>query len=206
MVCDKSPASASPEVLEEPIPPRGDSTPPRLVGAIGRSDADADADAGGGRDARGPPPARARGRRDDATRMTMWRAVSMSTLRRVVPSMTAVRERNHRVVVGVAARRAFERRGRTFATGGEGNNITSALMEQMREKIAEGLEAQSVDVNDLSGNGRHVSIKVVSQAFEGKSSVNRQRMVYKCIWMELQDQVHAVNEMVTMTPDEAAKM
>jgi stress-induced morphogen len=159
---------------------------------------------------RGHGPARARGDartrgRDDATRMTMWRAVSMSTLRRVVPSMTAVRERNHRVV-GVAARRAFERRGRTFATGGEGNNITSALMEQMREKISEGLEAQSVDVNDLSGNGRHVSIKVVSQAFEGKSSVNRQRMVYKCIWMELQDQVHAVNEMVTMTPDEATKM
>ena len=152
---------------------------------------------------------RARGGRDDATTRTttrtMWRGVSMSTLRRVVPTMTAVREGNHRVV-GVAARRAFERRGRTFATGGEGNDITSALMEQMREKISQGLEARSVDVNDLSGNGRHVSIKVVSQAFEGKSSVNRQRMVYKCIWLELQDQVHAVNEMVTMTPEEATKM
>ncbi len=79
-------------------------------------------------------------------------------------------------------------------------------MEQMREKISQGLEARSVDVNDLSGNGKHVSIKVVSQAFEGKSSVNRQRMVYKCIWLELQDQVHAVNEMVTMTPEEATKM
>ncbi len=135
----------------------------------------------------------------------MWRGVSMSTLRRVVPTMPAVREGNHRVV-GVAARRAFERRGRTFATGGEGNDITSALMEQMREKISQGLEARSVDVNDLSGNGKHVSIKVVSQAFEGKSSVNRQRMVYKCIWLELQDQVHAVNEMVTMTPEEATKM
>ena len=153
--------------------------------------------------------ARARGGRDDArtrTRTrTMWRGVSMSTLRRVVPTMTAVREGNH-CVVGVAARRAFERRGRTFATGGEGNDITSALMEQMREKISQGLEARSVDVNDLSGNGKHVSIKVVSQAFEGKSSVNRQRMVYKCIWLELQDQVHAVNEMVTMTPEEATKM
>jgi hypothetical protein len=31
-------------------------------------------------------------------------------------------------------------------------------------------------------------------------------MVYKCIWLELQDQVHAVNEMVTMTPEEATKM
>ena len=89
--------------------------------------------------------------------------------------------------------------------GGEGNNITSALVEQMRGKIAEGLEADAVDVRDESGNARHVSIKVVSRAFEGKSSVNRQRMVYKCIWMELRDQVHAVNEMVTLTPEEASK-
>ena len=94
---------------------------------------------------------------------------------------------------------------RTFASGGGGNNITGALVEQMRGKIAEGLEADAVDVRDESGNARHVSIKVVSKAFEGKSSVNRQRMVYKCIWMELQDQVHAVNEMVTLTPEEASK-
>ena len=63
-----------------------------------------------------------------------------------------------------------------------------------------------MDVNDLSGNGKHVSIKVVSQAFEGKSSVNRQRAVYKCIWLEPKTRVHAVNEMVTMTPEEATKM
>ena len=30
------------------------------------------------------------------------------------------------------------------------------------------------------------SIDVVSAAFEGKSAVDRQRMVYKAIWMELQ--------------------
>lgn len=101
------------------------------------------------------------------------------------------------------ARRAREA-ARAFATGGEGNNITSALVEQMRVKIREGLEADAVDVNDESGNARHVSIRVVSKMFEGKSSVNRQRMVYKCIWMELQDQVHAVNEMITQTPEEAA--
>ena len=79
-------------------------------------------------------------------------------------------------------------------------------MNSMRGKISDGLEADSVVVRDESGNGRHVSIKVVSKMFEGKSSVNRQRMVYKTIWMELeQGPVHAVNEMVTMTPDEAAK-
>lgn len=93
-----------------------------------------------------------------------------------------------------------------FASGGDGNNITEDLMNSMRGKISDGLEADSVVVRDESGNGRHVSIKVVSKMFEGKSSVNRQRMVYKTIWMELeQGPVHAVNEMVTLTPDEAAK-
>ena len=85
------------------------------------------------------------------------------------------------------------------------NNITSDLIESMRVNIREQLEAESVEVMDLSGNGRHVAIKVVSEKFEGKSAVNRQRMVYKAIWMELQGQVHAVNEMVTNTPEEEKK-
>jgi len=66
------------------------------------------------------------------------------------------------------------------------------------------------------------SIDVVSAAFEGKSSVDRQRMVYKAIWQELQarhrygraafctshmsqETVHAVDSMTTKTPQEAGK-
>ena len=129
----------------------------------------------------------------------MWRAC-------VRPVMAGVRTaRAHRACARTARGGDRARAARAFASGGEGNNITSALVEQMRGKIAAGLEADAVDVRDESGNARHVSIKVVSKAFEGKSSVNRQRMVYKCIWMELQDQVHAVNEMVTLTPEEASK-
>lgn len=48
------------------------------------------------------------------------------------------------------------------------------------------------------------SIDVVSTAFEGQSAVNRQRMVYKAIWEELQTTVHAVDQMTTNTPAEAA--
>lgn len=48
------------------------------------------------------------------------------------------------------------------------------------------------------------SIDVVSSAFEGKTAVNRQRMVYKAIWEELQNTVHAVDQMITRTPSEAA--
>lgn len=47
------------------------------------------------------------------------------------------------------------------------------------------------------------SIDVVSSAFEGQSAVNRQRMVYKAIWEELQSTVHAVDQMTTKTPKEA---
>lgn len=57
--------------------------------------------------------------------------------------------------------------------------MNSALVESMRVKIGEALEAQSVDVTDMYGDGRHVSIEVVSASFEGKSSMQRQRMVYK---------------------------
>lgn len=46
-------------------------------------------------------------------------------------------------------------------------------------KIQNALEAEEVQVTDIQGDGRHVEIIVVSRQFEGKNSVNRQRMVYK---------------------------
>ena len=100
------------------------------------------------------------------------------------------------------------------ASGGEGQ-IQSELMESMRSKIQTALDAESVSVTDVAGDGRHVEIGtgflssavgelerprpmvqsltypraflslslfsvpvVVSNAFEGQTSVNRQRMVY----------------------------
>lgn len=82
--------------------------------------------------------------------------------------------------------------------------IDSPLMQSMQLKIKEHLNAESVCVTDAYGDGRHISIDVVSSAFEGKSAVNRQRMVYKAIWEELQTTVHAVDHMTTRTPFEAA--
>jgi len=49
----------------------------------------------------------------------------------------------------------------------------------MRRKIGEALETDAVSVTDVHGDGRHVSIDVVAAAFEGKSAVARQRLVYK---------------------------
>ncbi|XP_042057167.1 protein BOLA4, chloroplastic/mitochondrial-like [Salvia splendens] len=82
--------------------------------------------------------------------------------------------------------------------------IEVPLMKTMEKKIKEHLSADSVVVKDAYGDGRHVSIDVISSSFEGQSAVNRQRAVYKAIWEELQDRVHAVDQMTTRTPSEAA--
>lgn len=85
--------------------------------------------------------------------------------------------------------------------------ITAEIMENMRLKIADALEteAASVRVADVSGDGRHVAIDVIAAAFEGKKSMERQRMVYKAIWQELAETVHAVDAMTTKTPAEAGQ-
>lgn len=72
-----------------------------------------------------------------------------------------------------------------------------------RPQIKEALGAQHCVVKDAYGDARHVSIEVVSKEFEGKGSMQRQRLVYKAIWFELQSTVHAVDSMTTMTPEEA---
>ncbi|XP_031280403.1 protein BOLA4, chloroplastic/mitochondrial [Pistacia vera] len=85
----------------------------------------------------------------------------------------------------------------------DAGSIDSPLMQSMEKKIKESLNAESVFVKDAYGDGRHVRIDVISSAFEGQSAVNRQRMVYKAIWEELQSTVHAVDQMTTRTPAEA---
>uniref|UniRef100_A0A0C9S9E1 TSA: Wollemia nobilis Ref_Wollemi_Transcript_8016_703 transcribed RNA sequence n=1 Tax=Wollemia nobilis TaxID=56998 RepID=A0A0C9S9E1_9CONI len=84
-------------------------------------------------------------------------------------------------------------------------SVDSPMMQGMQKKIKEQLNAEEVIVKDAYGDGRHVSIDVISSAFEGQSHVNRQRMVYKAIWEELQNTVHAVDQMTTRTPAEAAE-
>jgi len=87
----------------------------------------------------------------------------------------------------------------------DSGSVDSPTMQEMQKKIKEQLNAEEVVVKDAYGDGRHVSIDVISSAFEGQSHVNRQRMVYKAIWEELQNTVHAVDQMTTKTPTEVAQ-
>ena len=48
----------------------------------------------------------------------------------------------------------------------------------MKAKIEDALEATSVSVTDVSGDGRHVAIDVVSPRFDGLGSMKRLQLTY----------------------------
>ncbi|WP_404381020.1 BolA family protein [Caenispirillum salinarum] len=55
----------------------------------------------------------------------------------------------------------------------------------------------------IDGGGEtHFRVAIVSDAFEGKSRVQRQRMVFDTLKEELQERIHAL-QLKTMTPEEA---
>mmetsp|Transcript_7271 Transcript_7271/g.11056 ORF Transcript_7271/g.11056 Transcript_7271/m.11056 type:complete len:160 (-) Transcript_7271:271-750(-) len=92
-----------------------------------------------------------------------------------------------------------------FMSSSEDGPDTS-VVETCTDKIKAALSTDNVKVIGAydDPNGSHISIEVVSDQFEGKRPVQRQQLVYKAIWEELQSEtVHAVDSMVCKTPDEA---
>lgn len=65
------------------------------------------------------------------------------------------------------------------SSGGIAGQVTVELMNSMRTKICEALETDICTVTDVYGDGRHVSIDVVSKLFVDQNSMKRQRMVFK---------------------------
>jgi len=80
----------------------------------------------------------------------------------------------------------------------------TSIVDTCKEKIVKALETDDVKVTGAydDPNGSHISIEVVSPMFEGKRAVQRQKLVYKAIWEELQGPVHAVDAMICKTPEE----
>ncbi len=66
---------------------------------------------------------------------------------------------------------AFDERPESVSE--EQRQISSELMHSMQEKIQQALEAERVQVTDTYGDGRHVSIDVISELFEGQSTMKR---------------------------------
>jgi acid stress-induced BolA-like protein IbaG/YrbA len=56
----------------------------------------------------------------------------------------------------------------------------------------------------VTGDGRHFEVEVVSPAFEGKSLIQRHRMVMETVKAQVaSDELHALSIKSARTPDEA---
>lgn len=84
--------------------------------------------------------------------------------------------------------------------------------DRIRRKLTDALAPARLEVNDESHRHAghagarpegetHFDVTVVSAAFEGKSRVERQRMVYALLADELAERVHAL-ALTTKTPAE----
>lgn len=68
-----------------------------------------------------------------------------------------------------------------------------SVRESVRERLERAFEG-SVDVRDLTGTDNHFEVRVVSGAFEGKTPIERHKLVYAPLldWIE-DDTVHALS-------------
>ena len=74
------------------------------------------------------------------------------------------------------------------------------MLDEIKAKILNALPDAIVSVD---GGGGHFTIEVTSAAFEGKNTLQRQRIVYKAIWDLMAGDnapLHAVDSMVCKTP------
>ena len=67
-----------------------------------------------------------------------------------------------------------------------------SIGDGIRERLGQAFEGE-VEVRDLTGTDNHFEVRVVSAAFEGKSPVERHKLVYAPLldWIE-DDTVHAL--------------
>lgn len=86
------------------------------------------------------------------------------------------------------------------------------IAERIKQKLTEALSPSLIEVVDESakhkghagyreGGETHFHVTVVSAEFEGKSRVDRQRMVYDALKQEMAERVHAL-ALTTKAPSE----
>jgi acid stress-induced BolA-like protein IbaG/YrbA len=72
--------------------------------------------------------------------------------------------------------------------------------EQVQSYIEKGLQCTEVRV---AGDGQHFEALIVSEAFRGKTRIQRHQIVYAALGERMREEIHALS-MRTLTPEEAA--
>ncbi len=75
--------------------------------------------------------------------------------------------------------------------------------EAIVAKIRAALPDAQVEMRDLTGTEDHWEATVVSEAFRGKTPIQRHRMVFDALAEEMKGPIHAL-ALKTWTPDQAA--
>ena len=73
--------------------------------------------------------------------------------------------------------------------------------ESVQQGIQAGLHCAHIEV---IGDGQHFQAVIVSDAFAGKSRVQRHQLVYAALGDRMREEIHALS-MRTLTPDEWAR-
>ena len=76
--------------------------------------------------------------------------------------------------------------------------------EEIEAKIKAVLPDAQVELKDLTGTRDHWEGRIISAAFEGKSPIQRQRLVLGALAKEMKGPIHAFT-FETLTPEQAAK-
>ncbi len=87
-----------------------------------------------------------------------------------------------------------------------------AMADTIRRKLNAALKPTLLEIVDDShrhaghagarpGGETHFNVKIVSEAFIGKSRIERQRMVFRALEAELADRIHAL-ALITRAPGE----
>jgi stress-induced morphogen len=72
--------------------------------------------------------------------------------------------------------------------------------DQVKQAILNALPDAQIDVEDLTGGGDHLQVKVISTGFAGLSRVQQHQMVYRALRNELASEaIHAL-ALQTETP------
>jgi stress-induced morphogen len=72
----------------------------------------------------------------------------------------------------------------------------------IRDKILGALVGAEISVSDTTGGGDHYAARIVHAGFEGKSLIDRHRLVYAALGDAMKADIHAL-ALETLTPAEA---
>ncbi len=71
--------------------------------------------------------------------------------------------------------------------------------QSIQQNIAQGITTEHLVVE--GDDGTHFNAVIVSEAFDGKSRVQRHQIVYKALGDRMREEIHALS-MKTLTPQE----